>query len=408
MASEFFMTLPSNTNTKFEGNTIANFTVRLPQKVVLDGDWEVALVEIMYPHTWHNVTGRDLPSYGEHLHANYPNSFWVWSKNYFAEMHCLTPPSYYGTIDDLLNGMEIGLQLEGKYQKEVFIRDSPRTEKFYTTEISRLEEELKDTQKQGQQKISYYQNKLEKSRSKRSVDAALSPIGGIDALVKGHELTEQKKVDAYLEKVALHKQWEEDIENLSMEYSMKETELEEKVQEAKESLVDWRQKMELASTQTKVPDIDGLQFRHDKTLQRVSIDMDTEKISRVVLSPRLAYMLGYNDGPENYIMKDKQNLAKYPVDLTGGFYALYIYCTIVENQIVGNYRVPLLRTVHVKGKHGDICEKIFHSPHYVPVVAKEFDTLEIDIKADIGQQSVDFKSGKVVVKLHFRKKRMFY
>ena len=192
-----------------------------------------------------------------------------------------------------------------------------------------------------------------------------------------------------------------------MEYSMKETELEEKVQEAKESLVDWQEKMEVASAHPKVPDIDGLQFRHDKTLQRVSIDMDTEKIARVVLSPHLAYMLGYNDGSEKYIMKDKQNLAKYPADLTGGFYALYIYCTIVENQIVGNYRVPLLRTVHVQGKHGDICEKIFHSPHYVPVVAKEFDTLEIDIKGDTGQ-SVVFISGKVVVKLHFRKKRMFY
>ena len=399
------MTLPSNT--KFEGNTTANFKVRLPQKVVLDGDWEVALVEIMYPHTWYNVTGRDLPNYGELVNASYQNSFWVWSKNYFAEIHCLVPPSYYGTVDELLAGMEIGLQLEGKYQKEVFIRDSPRTEKFKASEITRLEKELRNTRKEGQQKINYYQNKLKQSRGKRSVDAALSPIGGIHAIVEGHEATEQKKVDAYLGKIARHKQWEEDIETLAGEYSQKEAALRAKVREAKESLTDWQQKMKVASTQSKVPDIDGLQFRHNKTLQRVSIDMDPEKIARVVLSPHLAYMLGYSDGSENYTMRKEQNLAKYPADLTGGFYALYIYCTIVENQIVGNYRVPLLRTVHVQGKHGDICEKIFHSPHYVPIVTKEFDTLELDIKGDTGQ-SVVFISGKVVVKLHFRKKRMFY
>ena len=245
MTSEFFMTLPSNT--KFEGNTTANFKVRLPQKVVLDGNWEVALVEIMYPHTWYNVTGHDLPNYGEQLHTNYQNSFWVWSKNYFAEIHCLVPPSYYGTVDELLIGMDVGLQREGKYQKEIFIRDSPRTENFKKSEVARLEKELKDTKIEGSQKINYYQNKLKESRSrgkrelgsrnpgkrepgasparggspakgargKRSVDAVLSPIGGIDALVKGHELTEQKKVDTYLEKIALHKQWEEDIESLN-------------------------------------------------------------------------------------------------------------------------------------------------------------------------------------------------
>ena len=74
MNSDFFMTLPSNA--KFDGNTTANFKVRLPQNIILDGSWEVALVEIMYPHSWYNVTGKES---SDALDTDmHPNSFYIW------------------------------------------------------------------------------------------------------------------------------------------------------------------------------------------------------------------------------------------------------------------------------------------------------------------------------------------
>ncbi len=87
-----------------------------------------------------------------------------------------------------------------------------------------------------------------------------------------------------------------------------------------------------------------------------------------------------------------------------GFYSLYVYCSLVEPQIVGNVMAPLIRSVHINGNYGDIIEKLYQTPHYVPVVAKEVDRIEIDIKGD-DNQSVPFQFGKTVVKLHFRKKR---
>lgn len=39
----------------FPNNTVANFRVKLAETVVLPGQWEVALTELHYPHTWSTV-----------------------------------------------------------------------------------------------------------------------------------------------------------------------------------------------------------------------------------------------------------------------------------------------------------------------------------------------------------------
>ena len=54
--SGFYLTLPSNSSMDYyKGNSLANFTTRLPNAIDLTGDWEVGLVEIQYPHNWYNV-----------------------------------------------------------------------------------------------------------------------------------------------------------------------------------------------------------------------------------------------------------------------------------------------------------------------------------------------------------------
>ena len=39
----------------FPGNTVANFKVKLAESIQLTGDWEVALSEFNYPHTWSTI-----------------------------------------------------------------------------------------------------------------------------------------------------------------------------------------------------------------------------------------------------------------------------------------------------------------------------------------------------------------
>ncbi len=40
----------------FPDNTLAHYMTKLPHSIELGGQWEVGLVEVMYPHTWYNIT----------------------------------------------------------------------------------------------------------------------------------------------------------------------------------------------------------------------------------------------------------------------------------------------------------------------------------------------------------------
>ncbi len=83
--------------------------------------------------------------------------------------------------------------------------------------------------------------------------------------------------------------------------------------------------------------------------------------------------------------------------------AFYIYSDIVDFQFVGDTFAPILRVVPVANKQtfGEyICES-YTAPHYVPVKRSVINTIEIDIKSDTGE-AIQFNSGKLMVKLHFR------
>jgi hypothetical protein len=96
------------------------------------------------------------------------------------------------------------------------------------------------------------------------------------------------------------------------------------------------------------------------------------------------------------------HVAAGPPDLRAGLYSMYVYCDVVAPQVVGNVNAPLLRVVNVQGSHTDIVDKVFTNPHYVPVLKREFESIEINISDDAGVP-VNFKYGKIFVKLHFKK-----
>ena len=56
MESEFYVTLPSNSSMQyFPDNKTSNFVTKLSRTLQLDGEWEVGLAEIVYPHTWYKI-----------------------------------------------------------------------------------------------------------------------------------------------------------------------------------------------------------------------------------------------------------------------------------------------------------------------------------------------------------------
>lgn len=60
MNDHFYVTLPSDSSADyFPNNTVARFITKLPERIRLDGAYEMGLAEIIYPHTWYNVNNND-------------------------------------------------------------------------------------------------------------------------------------------------------------------------------------------------------------------------------------------------------------------------------------------------------------------------------------------------------------
>ncbi len=90
------------------------------------------------------------------------------------------------------------------------------------------------------------------------------------------------------------------------------------------------------------------------------------------------------------------------VDLNRGRRALFVYCSLVHDSVVGDALAPLLRSVPVRGKYGEVVREVFHQPMYMPLRTTNFDQVEISINSEDGQL-MPFNSGVCSITLHFRR-----
>lgn len=147
----------------------------------------------------------------------------------------------------------------------------------------------------------------------------------------------------------------------------------------------------------------AISWDFDIILKRVTVKFDRDTVSAIRLSDHMQYVLGFEDR-DLFNWNKHKDIAKYPIDMRAGIDALYVYCDLVENQIVGNVREPLLRILPVQGQYGELIDKDFVARHYIPVLKKEFSTVRISIKSD-RDALIPFAFGKVIVKLHFKKRQ---
>lgn len=121
----------------------------------------------------------------------------------------------------------------------------------------------------------------------------------------------------------------------------------------------------------------------------------------ISFSSQIKGILGFVSRREFYFDKGVHT-GDRAVDMTEGFSSLYVYTNIVENRLVGDSLVPLLRTVPFDtGKRRSIHQWIqFQHVEYLPVINSNSDVIEINIRRDDGTL-VAFEGGKVVITLHF-------
>ena len=105
---------------------------------------------------------------------------------------------------------------------------------------------------------------------------------------------------------------------------------------------------------------------------------------KVFVARRISLILGYA-GKETIIdvAKGAAQESPYVADLSF-FSSIFMYCNIVEAQMVGNVNEKLIKTIPVEGTHGDIITKTFTNIQYVPVETKSFEDVEIILRTDTG------------------------
>mgnify|MGYP003449266021 FL=1 len=103
--------------------------------------------------------------------------------------------------------------------------------------------------------------------------------------------------------------------------------------------------------------------------------------------------MGYND--------DTWYTGEEVCDIDRKVSSIFVYCDAIEHVQIGDVTAPLLRSISVGGKQGEIIRRIFDKPLYVPIRKKNFDAIEIDMRTDTGDP-IPFESGKSSVTLHFR------
>lgn len=130
----------------------------------------------------------------------------------------------------------------------------------------------------------------------------------------------------------------------------------------------------------------------------------TEKVTvqlkngyRLLLNERMSIVFGFG---KKDAMITKTSESPYVADLSA-ISTIYVYCDIVQPQVVGNTSAQLLRSIPAEGKFGDVITKTFTNIQYVPAQTKSFENVEILLRDDTGNP-VPFERGKVVVTLHFK------
>ena len=139
-----------------------------------------------------------------------------------------------------------------------------------------------------------------------------------------------------------------------------------------------------------------VEFKFDKNTSKVFLAVPPE--CTLLLEGGLDEVFGFKSNSFNGSLEtiySADNIIN--INLNNTINSIYLYSDICEYQMVGDTESPLLlQVVSTINSTNDYIEKFFTSPHYVPLARNNLETVEIDIRSDLGKPI-----------LHFRK-RSFY
>ena len=107
--TQFYLHLPSNSSLdKFPKNTLSEYRVGLSQTIILSGDWEVALTDIHYPHSWNNVQG----DFRNRFYLRNPKLHGLWEV-------LMIPSGHYSSITGVIAKMNEVVGQDERFKDDV-------------------------------------------------------------------------------------------------------------------------------------------------------------------------------------------------------------------------------------------------------------------------------------------------
>jgi len=167
-----------------------------------------------------------------------------------------------------------------------------------------------------------------------------------------------------------------------------------------------------SNPQTLVAEINKQLKRGFGDIGDITINSKSNKVQlnvlrgQVNLSNSMGVNLGFADTYMNKVtlhfeFKKGTHIADKTPVLHGGMYHIFVYSDIVKSQIVGDSLVPLLRIVNITGVNDEVVTQTFR-PYYLPINKLEFDTVEVLLCNEFGEE-IHFEKGQSIVTLHFKK-----
>jgi len=140
-------------------------------------------------------------------------------------------------------------------------------------------------------------------------------------------------------------------------------------------------------------------FRLEYEEPYMHLQIDRTFVRFVDFSVDLRYVLGFRT------TSDRR--ASHKPKFDSHVSSLYVYVPIIHPQLISDVQACVIRVVPVRGEDGDLVDIDYPNVHYVDVLQRDFDSVEVYLRSEDGELIPFNDDRNVIVKLHFRKKRIF-
>ena len=132
----------------------------------------------------------------------------------------------------------------------------------------------------------------------------------------------------------------------------------------------------------------------------------------VWMGKRLAQILGFKVPKTNEMLvkfvhsgsRDRTvHKAEFMCDPNPTSHAVFVYCSIIQESLLGMQYARLLRMVPTRGEHGKTLHFAFDKPLFVEIPYDRISSIRLTLCDDQGQ-AMKFTVGKTICRLHFRRK----